>query len=198
MLDLLWRLGGRSGPRDGQAQELVAVALETTAGQIAGQEDVETAESRRSRETLLHTSLSSKILGAHLDNRHQTSYPLTIDFRSLNQNDGDLLLDAMSASILADGRSDNARIANAMARLKALGGKEREAARLAGVIASPRPLSTILPAILSANIAAHAYAISLIALPHPSGTARLYLNYLAARLALSQEVTASLNRRYRR
>jgi uncharacterized membrane protein YebE (DUF533 family) len=182
--------------RDGQAPALEAAALEGS---------VETMPARRSRRerplarprAIVEESLAQKVLHAWLQNRHQTLYPLALNFRSLRPEEVGLVVHAMAAAITADGRVDREEQARAAGSLDRFGIGEPERRLLVEAVREPRPLGPLLDAIQAANLGSYAYAASLLALNQRNIVNRLYLDYLAARLGIPGDVVASLNRRYR-
>ncbi len=191
----LWRFAGRAaGPRDGQGLALDMI-LPGASMDAAGAASSTTRPMRRQREATLKV-LSSKLLGAHLANRHQISYPLTIDFRSLPEDDRAFLLEVAGAAALAGGGGEPALEA-ATERLRRHGADEASIQRLREAAAAPPSVNAIVARALAGDRAAHAYAVSLLAVGTRQAAGQLYLTYLAARLGLSQEVVGSINRRYR-
>ncbi len=209
----LWRFAGRAaGPRDGQGLSLEAIAPDAAlmalpgapspAGTLQGPApDVSAVQGargeamRRQREAGLRV-LSAKLLGAHLANRHQISYPLALDFRTLSEEDRDLLLDAATLASVSGGEGE-AVLEGAAARLARQGADEAMLERLRLRSADPPALNAIVARARRLDRAAHVYAASLLAAGSRSAPGRLYLSFLAARLGLSGEVVGSINRRYR-
>ena len=193
-MDWLWRFAGRAaGPRDGQGLALETLDLAAALPPVA---EAPSAIMRRQRDATLKV-LSAKVLGAHLANRHQISYPLTIDFRSMAEDERDFLLDAAAAAALSNGENETA-LAAACERLSRRGADEAALSHLrASAAGTPLSVNAIVERARGLDRAAHAYAVSLIAAGSRAPAAQLYLTYLAARLRLSQEVVGSVNRRYR-
>lgn len=193
-MDWLWRFAGRAaGPRDGQGLALETLDLTAAVPPVA---EAPSAIMRRQRDAALKV-LSAKVLGAHLANRHQISYPLTIDFRSMAEEERNFLLDAAAAAALSGGENETA-LAAACERLSRRGADEAGLSRLRTTVAgAPPSVNAIVEWAQGMDRAAHAYAVSLIAAGSRAPAAQLYLTYLAARLGLSQEVVGSVNRRYR-
>jgi uncharacterized membrane protein YebE (DUF533 family) len=74
---------------------------------------------------------------------------------------------------------------------------EDERAFLEKALTRPRPLNDILSEVHDVETGALVYAASLMALDERKPVNRYYLKYLAARLQLSEELTGSLEQRYR-
>jgi uncharacterized membrane protein YebE (DUF533 family) len=142
-------------------------------------------------------SLAQKVLHGWLQNRQQTLYPLALNFRSLSPREVGLVVHAMAAAITADGQVDRDERARLSGSLSRIGVGEAERRLLDEAIREPRPLGPLLGELQAANLGSYAYAASLLALNQRSAVNRLYLEYLAARLAIPNDVVASLNRRYR-
>ena len=197
--DLVGRLFGVARNRDGWAHAFDDLAeIET-----AAEDQAPSASTRRHRpvahpKTIILESLSQKVLHAWLQNRHQTLYPLTMTFRNLAPEHVELLVQAMAAAMLADGTPEPREADQAGRALASAGAGERERVVLENALENPIALSTLLRQIQDANLGVHAYAASVVAVNQRSLANRLYLEYLAARLAIPGEVVSSLNRRYRR
>jgi hypothetical protein len=191
--DWLWRFAGRAaGPRDGQGLALDTILPETA---VAAQALPVPQPMRRQREATLRV-LSAKLLGAHLANRHQISYPLVIDFRTMPEPERAFLVGVAAAAALAGG-GDAEALPAAEARLARRGADAGVLERLRAAAAAPPSVNAIVAQAQANDRAAHVYAVSLLAAGSRQATGQLYLTYLAARLGLSQEVVGSVNRRYR-
>jgi len=196
-MEWLWRLAGRAaGPRDGQASGLEAAVLEGTAasGLLAPPPPIGTVRDRALGQ--LHGVLAAKIAGAHLANRRQVSYPLVLNFGSLSPLEGDFLMTTAGAAVCSEGDPSAERVELAAERLRRLGADERLLARFRRAAEEPASMTAVAARAIEFDKAAHAYAVSLIAIGSRSPVGRLYLSYLAARLGLGQEVVGSLNRRF--
>ena len=189
-IGLLGRLFGESsqphGQRDGQAAALEAHA--TGIGPTLAPADEArrpgAVASRRQRplalpQDSLTESLAQKVLNAWLQNRHQTLYPLTVNLRTLDAAGTALLARMMALAMLASVRAPGAeRVEVALAWLDQAGGDAEVARALRAALDAPAPLSTVLREVQDAG--------------------RLFLDYLAARLALPPNIVRSADRRYRR
>lgn len=199
-MEWLWRLAGRSaGPRDGQASALEAAALEGSAlsSILATAPPVFAAGTARDRALeQLYGVLAAKVAGAHLANRRQVSYPLVLNFGSLSPLEGDFLMAAAGAAVCSEGDPSPDRLALAAERLERLGADERLIVRFRRAVDEPASMTAVAARAAEFDKAAHTYAVSLVAIGSRSPVGRLYLNYLAARLGLGQEVVGSLNRRF--
>lgn len=195
---LLKRLFMGAANRDGHAHAFEELA----AAELDEEENLDEAQRRRHRpvalpQTVIEESLAQKVLDAWLQNRQQTLYPLTLNFRSLEPAKIALLVRAMALAMLADGGVDPLEEAQAQRNLASLGADEATRSMMAAALADPPALSALLQEIEAADLGPHAYAASVIALNQRNAVNRLYLEYLAARLAIPTEMTSSLNRRYR-
>ena len=205
---LIGRLFRAGLNRDGRAEALEPDAalterlVEEIAADSAAEGEAPRRRSRRERRSdlpraIVIESLAQKILHGWLGNRHQTLYPLTLNFRSLRPAEIGLIVHAMAAAVTADGHVDpdeEVRVSGALARV---GAGEAERRLLAEAIRHPRALGPLLGEIQKAGLGSHAYAACLLALDRRSNVNRLYLDYLAARLAIPRDVVISLDRRYR-
>src|SRR5436305_9522786 len=101
--------------------------------------------SRRERplagpQAIAEESLAQKVLHAWLQNRHQTLYPLALNFRSLRPEEAGLVVHAMAAAITVDGRVDREEQARAAGSLERFGIGEAERRLLGGAVRGPGPL----------------------------------------------------------
>jgi uncharacterized membrane protein YebE (DUF533 family) len=74
---------------------------------------------------------------------------------------------------------------------------ERETAFFEQALRQPKPLNEILRDVRDVESSALVYAASLMAVDQRKPVNRYYLKYLAARLQLPEELTGSLEQRYR-
>ncbi len=202
---LLARLFGEPVQRDGRATALEARAIgispvpaETGRAGRGG-----ATVSRRQRPLALPQesiaeSLGEKVLNAWLQNRHQTLYPLTVNLRTLDTGRAALLARVMAVALLAAGRPSAERIEAAAAWLGQAGGDDEVRRTLRAALDAPQPLSTVLREVQDAGLAAYAYVVALVATDARDDAGQLFLDYLAARLALPVNVVRSADRRYRR
>lgn len=205
MAGLLSRLFGGTPERDGQS-----VALEALATGIIPPTPAPEAESqpgappnRRQRplalpREILQESLAQKVLNAWLQNRHQTLYPLTVNLRTLDADRAALLARLMAVAMLAGPRPPDAeRVEAVLAWLGTVGASGDVVQALRAALAAPVPLSTLLAEASAAGITAYAYVVALVATDRRDPAGQIFLDYLAARLALPSEVVRSAGRRYR-
>jgi uncharacterized membrane protein YebE (DUF533 family) len=201
--DLISRLFRVALNRDGQARALEPdPAALGDAGLAAAAADAPRRRTRRERPAerpreVVVESLAQKVLHGWLQNRQQTLYPLALNFRSLRPDEVGLVVHAMAAALTADGQVDSDERARVQGSLSRIGVGEAERRLLEEAIREPRPLGPLLTELRAANLGSYAYAASLLALNQRNAVNRLYLDYLAARLAIPNDVVASLNRRYR-
>ncbi|WP_165943317.1 DUF533 domain-containing protein [Roseicella aquatilis] len=184
--------------RDGQAELLQRQAL------VTGEEpDPAAAPPRRhggppAPRRLLEEMLAARTLGAWLQNRQQTLFPLTLNLRVVDPAARPLLVRMVAASALAGGAVPTAAERERLwAELEAAGAAAAERLAFEAELAAPEPLPPLLRALQEAHLGAHAYAASLLALDRGSATSRAWLDYLTARFGLPPEVVAGLQRRRR-
>ncbi|AWN39809.1 DUF533 domain-containing protein [Methylobacterium durans] len=144
--------------------------------------------------TALIGSLGQKVLHAWLQNRHQTLVPLTLDLRSLKPEERLLVLRVVAASVAASGRAPDLGLADAALERIGAGDDGRRVLReLLERGDGPAPFAEVQ----AAGLGTVAYGASLLAIDQRSRINQLYLAYLAARLAVSDDAASSLHRRYR-
>ncbi len=188
--------------RDGQSHFLQQEAIEVEVGEPVERPAVTTPPRRlrtgREPQRILLESLASKALHAWLQNRHQTLYPLTLNLHVLSPEARALVMRLVAASALADGQVPSAEERDRVSQdLADAGAAEADLQLLAATIERPEPLPPLLQALQEAQLGAHAYAASLVALGRRSEVSRAWLDYLAARLGLPAQVTSGLERRRR-
>lgn len=199
-MSFLQRLMGRPHP-DGQAPTLEARAAGLDDGRAQGAAPVRSGSRPRSRlpadpRVLILASLGQKLLDGWSQNRQQTLFPLTVNLRTLAPDARDLILRAMAAAMAAVAPSTPCEPIQAW--LATVGTAEADLARLDAALATPEPLAPLLDALLAAHLGPYAYAVSLAATNRHSPAGPLYLEYLAARLAVPANIIKSVNRRYAR
>lgn len=187
--DLLGRLRSAVRGRDGQARALEAEAR--AAAPPLG--PVLPTEAERA----LVDGVAAKLLGGWLANRQQTQMPHTLDFRALPPAQSGLLVAVMAAAAQADGRVDEAELRRLPLALRRAGAGEGEEWELRRALAEPRPLPPLLAEVQEEGLGSRAYAAALLAVDRRNRPNRAFLDYLAARLGLSPEVAAGIERRYR-
>lgn len=188
--DLIDRLFGSLRDRDGQSRALEEIARveSAPAGSVMTPFDPEED---------LQVAVATKLLGGWLANRQQTLVPHTLNFRVLDRAQTDLLLAVMAAATQADGQIDTREVRQLRLALRQVGAGEEVARRLEAALAEPQHLGVLLLRVQEAGLTTHAYAAALLAINRGARVNRAFLDYLAARLGLSPEVTGSLERRYR-
>ncbi len=199
-MSLLQRLMGRRHP-DGHAPVLEAPAGRLHGGTAQSPAPATSASRRRSRlpadpRVLILASLGQKILHGWSQNRQQTLFPLTVNLRTLAPEARGLVLRATAAAMTAVTPPTPREPIRAW--LATVGATEADLARLDEALATPEPLARMLDAILTAHLGPYAYAVSLAAVDRHTQAGPLYLEYLAARLAVPTNVVKSVNRRYAR
>lgn len=199
-MSLFQRLMGRPHP-DGQAPTLEAPAAGLDDGRSQGAPPASSVSRPRSRlpadpRVLILASLGQKILHGWSQNRQQTLFPLTVNLRTLAPDARDLILRAMAAAMTAV--APPAPYEPIQAWLASVGAAEADLARLDAALATPEPLAPLLDVLLAAHLGPYAYAVSLATTDRHSPAGPLYLEYLAARLAVPANIVKSVNRRYAR
>ena len=198
-----WLLGrrlARALNRDGQASALQSQAL-AEGSQLA--EAVAAGVTSRGRRRAVparaevEAALAQKVLGAWLQNRHQTLYPLALNLRNLQPIQVALLLDMVAAALLAGAGVSAEAVERAGAWLASVGASPAQRASLGAALAANRPLPPLLDAVLAAHLGPFAYAVALAAVDQRQMVNRLFLDYLAVRLAIPGDVARSLAQRYR-
>ncbi len=141
--------------------------------------------------------VAEKILLAWLRNRRQLFFPFAMDLRRLDPDQFDLLVHAMIAAARSDGSPDSRDRHRIDAALERLGAQDDDHHRVRyGALAHSKPLDEILGRVHDAQAGALVYAASLLVLDVRKTVNRRYLDYLAARLNLSDELIASLETRF--
>ena len=148
-------------------------------------------------EQLILEALSGKVLHDWLQNRHQTLYPLTINLRRLESGQADLLLHVAAVSLTAADPVSAARLEQTRQWIGSVGAEPDQIARFEEMGANPPGLSALLDRVQQAGLGAFAYAMSVAAADQRNIVSRLFLDYLAARLAVPANVIRSVNRRFR-
>ena len=141
--------------------------------------------------------LAEKVLLAWLRNRYQLLFPFALNLRSLDRSQAELLVHAMIAAAQADGSFDRREQERIEGTLSLVNASESERRFLDEAMGNPKPLNEILGTVHDMQTGALVYAASLMALDERKTVNRYYLKYLAARLQLSEELTGSLEQRYR-
>ena len=185
------RLIGGSAERDGQAHALETLAERSLPSFAPA--DTARADARAG----IAEGLAVKLLGGCFENRHQTLMPHTLNFGVLPREHAELLILVMAAAAQADGQIDPSEERQIPIALERVGAGEAEAGRLREAFATPHPLGPLLAQVHAAGLGAHAYAAALLAINRSNRVNQLFLDYLAARLALAPDVAESLESRYR-
>lgn len=134
--------------------------------------------------------LKQKILMAWLRNRHQLLFPQSL--RRLHPRTARLACEAAVISAAADGASEDL----VRRRLARLARRLDDAPLVDLATRTGRPLRDVLADVDDDETASVVYAACLIASDRRVGTCRLWLRYLSARLALSDQLVASLEQRF--
>lgn len=146
---------------------------------------------------LIVEALSEKVLHDWLQNRHQTLYPLTINLRRLDAGQVELILQVAALFLSAIGTTGRVRTEQGAAWLASVGAQPEQLGRFAVIAADPPALAPLLERVQEADLGALAYAVSRALADPRNAVSRLFLDYLAARLAVPNNVLRSVNRRYR-
>ena len=148
-------------------------------------------------ETALIDALSQKILGAWLQNRHQTLYPLAMNFRRLAPATASLLVQVVAVALHASGAPSAASRERARDWLRSVGASDGHATALEEALDAPPALHEVLGTVGAEHAGPFAYAVALASLDQREIVNRRFLDYLAARLALPSDMARSLAQRYR-
>jgi len=199
-MSLFQRLMGRARP-DGRAHVLEAPAAGPLGELAQSATPAPSASRQRSRlpadpRALILASLGQKVLHGWSQNRQQTLFPLTVNLRTLAPDARDLILRAVAAAMTATTPPTPREPIRAW--LATVGAAEADLVRLDEALATPEPLAPLLDALLAAHLGPYAYAVSLATTNRHAQAGPLYLEYLAARLAIPATIVKSVNRRYAR
>jgi hypothetical protein len=148
-------------------------------------------------EGMLLDSLSGKVLGAWLQNRHQTLYPLAMNLRNIPAEQIEILLDVAAVALLATGVADPARLGRVHAWLVTVGGTDAHRDVLSAAVASAPTLHSLIQRVLEAHLGPFGFAVALAALDQREAVNRVFLEFLAIRLGLPSDMSRSLAQRYR-
>ena len=165
--------------------------------------ELEGGASRRERRLglpreILDRSLSQKVLDGWLQNRHQVLVPLTFRLGRLGPEDVDLLMRFTAAAVLNASPAEVGPRHSALRWLGDIGAKPEAVALYREALDAPVPLSFLIQAIRESDLAPYAYAAAVAAIDTREPVARLFANFIAARLALPADAVRSVDRRYRR
>ena len=148
-------------------------------------------------EAMLLDSLSGKVLGAWLQNRHQTLYPLAMNLRNVAPDQIVILLDVAAVALLATGSAEPHRVERVHSWLTTVGGNDAHRDALAGALQAAPALHSLIARVLDAHLGPFGYAVALAALDQREAVNRLFLEFLATRLGLPSDMSRSLAQRYR-
>ncbi len=146
-------------------------------------------------ETVIQASLAQKLLHGWMQNRHQTLFPLVLNFRNLSADEKTLIIEAMAVALQA-GESAGLAAGRAETWLLSVGGDAQDVAALAQSRTAPCRIGEVAAALRAAGLAAQAYAAAVGTLSRRLTVNRRFHDYLAARLGLADEVARGMNRRY--
>lgn len=180
------RLFSRTRDRDGQYRSLAQPA-----------EPAAESASPIPRPAGIDEAIATKLLEGWLANRRQTQVPHTLNMAALEPAQARMIAEVMAAAANADGRLERSERRQVDHALTLGGAGTGERAAFQAAVATPPDLNDLLQRVAEAGLGAHAYAGALLAINRASRVNQLFLRYLAARLALPQDVAASLRRRYR-
>ncbi|KQT83798.1 hypothetical protein [Aurantimonas sp. Leaf443] len=196
----LWRrAANEAGPRDGHVAELEALRFSDPVPKegAAARAPASLRNPAQARRALLEERLAAKLLGAHLDNRFQTSSPLVLNLGHYGEVHSAILMGVAAGALVAVGETNAAARLQAAERLRKAGAEDRQIAAFETAMARPAALAPLLDSAVSAGLSGQAYAVALVVQPRRTDLARLHLAYMAARLKLGPEIVGSLTRRFR-
>ena len=194
---LVERLFSRTD-RDGQAAALEPGGL--AVAPLAVDDGVATRRSRglgMPRDLLDH-ALSQKVLHGWLQNRHQVLVPLTLRLGLLASSDVELLMRFVAAALLSASAVIEPRRAAVETWLRGIGADAAALALVDAAFRDPPALSAAIAGVRERHLEAYGYAALVVAADVRVPAELLFIDFLAARLALSPEAVRSINRRYRR
>ncbi len=196
ILSSLFRMFGARVDRDGQA-----AALESSVVAPSGAGD-EPARPRDRRfgipREILDRSLSEKVLGGWLQNRHQVLVPLTFRLGRLEAPDVDLLMRFGAVSLLNASAAGTSAQRSLERALRDIGATEAAVGRFRAALENPEALSSMIAAIRERELSPYGYAITVMAADDRLPAGRLFADFIAARLELPADAVRSIDRRYRR
>ena len=175
-------------PADGQAHAVEAEAMQA-GGALAA--DVGTAlpphRAVSRPETVIQAALAQKTLHGWMQNRYQTRYPLVLNLRNHAPAEVDLLLQTVRHCLrIVDPGEDTARRASRF--IAGVGG--------ALELAPADDGTDLVGRLHAARLVPQAYAACAGALGRRTTSSRRFLEFLAARLDLPDDVARSINRRF--
>jgi len=141
--------------------------------------------------------LAEKLLLAWLRNRYQLLFPLSFNLSRLDEAQVTVAIEAMIAAAHADGGFEEKERARIQELLEKFGANEEIRARFDASLAHPSALHKFLGQVRDIQTGALVYAVSLMTVDQRKPAHWHYLRYLAARLRLSEELTGSLEQRFR-
>lgn len=200
------RMLARLIQRDGapSASEDLAPGVEPAAVAVPPDDEL-THRGRRERaiddgEDALINVIAAKVLHGWLQNRRQTLYPLTLNFRMLAVEKQATLARLLAIASLA-GRSakeSNEDSERGRSWLASVGADAMAVGAFNLAFYDPPALSRTLESALAQDLAAYAYVVGLIASDTRSPSSLRFLDYLEARLELPTALIRSATRKYRR
>ena len=147
-------------------------------------------------ETLVQV-LATKILLDWLRNRQQLLIPLTLDLRTLPEEEATRLVHAMVMAALAEGTPESLRLARVETALEHLRADPSHFATLAAARERRPSLFDLLAEVPDVQAGTRFYAASLLAIDTRQPTNRHYLRYLSGRLQLPKTLTRNLEQLFR-
>lgn len=175
---------------------LAPTALEKALAHLEPAAETEpVAPPARHRREIIEGVLAAKVAQAFLANRLQTAFSLAMNLSARDEASAGLLLETIAAALDAGNAEPRPIPQDLLATIRAPEGADT---LIAAAIARPRPLAGLLRALEAASLQADAYALSVVALPRPGAAETAYLDYLAARFQLTEEVVRGIRRRFQR
>ncbi|MBB3952570.1 DUF533 domain-containing protein [Aureimonas jatrophae] len=185
-----------AGPQDGEGLNLAVAAPGTLEAANANAHEPGAAPPPVRRDTI-EAHLAVKVLAAHLANRYQTSYPLTLNLDLLSPEEGEATMRLLADAVAAEGSPSPERVAQVCEQLARLGAAEPQLAFVRAALADPGPLNPLVAAVRSVDKGPHVYALALLCGVGRGTAGAAYLAFLSLRLGLSRETVGSLSRRFR-
>ncbi|WP_062013200.1 DUF533 domain-containing protein [Aureimonas sp. AU4] len=185
-----------AGPQDGEGLNLAVAAPAALNAADALVQGTGGGREPPRRDTV-EAHLAVKVLGAHLANRYQTSYPLTLNLDLFSSEEGEAVMRLLADAVGAEGGPSPERAAQVCTQLERLGASGAQLAVFRAGLSDPSPLNTLVAAVRAVDKGPHVYALALLAGVGRGTAGAAYLGFLALRLGLSRETVGSLSRRFR-
>jgi len=149
----------------------------------------------RGHEPEVLRTIAAKVLHFHLANRNRLFDVPPTDLGDRPADEAAWLVRAMMAAAHADGALDPGERKRILAALASAKLSDQLRVTLRSEMDEPQCLESLVRRVADQGQAARFYAVSLIAIDKQSPVSRLFIAYLAERLALPADLVVRLNRR---